>query len=275
MGHTFWQQVFSPLLLIYQMPKVGSQTIEASLQLSGFPHPIVRLHYLSNASTKTVRRALRQSRGGDQWQRDARHQLGLQTRVSRIVRFRRLLSCAGFKVPKLVVITGVRELIALALSAIFENYAYFAASPEDMTIETCREALLHPKTCGPLRRWFDLELKRMIGVDVFRGDFPHAKGYRTYSNRFARVLLYRFEKLQLLPEMLKDFLGFSIPCALARNRASEKPYAGRYEAVKRKLRLPADFVDEQLDSRLMHHFYTPQERQDFRVQWTEAPVSAL
>src|SRR6266404_6101237 len=40
--------LFRRLLLIYQMPKTGSQTVQATLQRCSLPLPIVRLHFLSS-----------------------------------------------------------------------------------------------------------------------------------------------------------------------------------------------------------------------------------
>jgi hypothetical protein len=147
--------LFSRLVLIYQMPKIGSQTIEASLLHYSFPHGIRRFHYLSPALNGAVRRGVRAKGPEPAWKRDAQAQLLAAGEISRAIRLRRFLSAFGC-VPKLEVITGVRELIGLVLSSIFENYLYFEPTVEAMTVERCRNALLHPKTLVSLRDWFDL-----------------------------------------------------------------------------------------------------------------------
>ncbi len=72
-----------PLLLIYQLPKVGSQTIEASLQEAGVKQRIFRIHYLTRRSTRNLRRGLRSAEIGAQWKTDARPQLELQSTLSK------------------------------------------------------------------------------------------------------------------------------------------------------------------------------------------------
>ena len=78
-----------------------------------------------------------------------------------------MLRFCGFGVPKLEIITGVRELISLMLASIFENYRYFAPKFDCLTVEKCRDVLLHAKTFKTIRDWFDLELKSFSGLDVY------------------------------------------------------------------------------------------------------------
>ena len=92
-------------------------------------------------------------------------------------------------------ITAAREVIGGALSTIFENHRLFVPQLDGLTHEKCTEILQRPKLCPQLQEWFDVELKPAIGVDVYSSLFPVSDGYATYSNRFARVLVYRFEKL--------------------------------------------------------------------------------
>src|SRR5258708_5172320 len=145
--------LFSRLVLIYQMPKIGAQTIETTLRQRAFPHPIPRFHYLSPAITRTVRRGVSSARPDPAWKRDAQQQLRWSREISRAIRLRRILCGLGFNLPKLEVVTGVRELIGLVLSSTFENYQYFEKSIEAMTVDRCRDVLLHPKTFKALRDW--------------------------------------------------------------------------------------------------------------------------
>ena len=263
--------VFGRLVLIYQMPKIGSQSIEATLRECSFPHPVRRFHYLSPAITKTIRRGVASAKPDPTWKREANQQLNEVREISRVIRLRRLLTTLGFDLPKLEVITGVRELIGLVLSSIFENYLYFAPSLEAMTLERCREAILHPKTFKALRHWFDLELKPFIGVDVFKTTFPHEQGYMTYENQFARVLVYRFDALGNLTPVLRNFLGHDIPALVKANESSAKPYFRQYRFIRENLRLPAKFVRSLYEGNMMRHFYSDEERRRMQSKWDELP----
>jgi len=265
--------LFSRLVLIYQMPKIGSQTIETSLHHYSFPHGIRRFHYLSSALNGAVRRGVRAKGPEPAWKRDAQAQLLAADEISRAIRLRRFLSAFGC-VPKLEVITGVRELIGLVLSSIFENYLYFEPTVEAMTVERCRKALLHPKTLVALRDWFDLELKRFVGIDVFQTAFSTQEGYAVYENRFARVLIYRFEVLDRLPGLLQTFLNWNIPTLMESNIGAKKVYAEQYRQVREKLRLPKEFVTSLYGDKMMTHFYSEAERQRLFEKWTEPELKA-
>ncbi|HYG35000.1 MAG TPA: putative capsular polysaccharide synthesis family protein [Clostridia bacterium] len=262
------------VMFIYQMPKIGSQTVEATLQQAGFPHPIFRFHYLSATVSAPMREILKTKRGDEFWRRSAQRQLDHIEEITQIIRIRRRLRAVGFKIPKIEVITGVRDIIGLGLSSLFENHKLFVKDPKDMNVEICRASLLHPGTLTPLREWFDLEIKTFLDLDVFASPFPCGKGYTVYENGFARMLLYRFESLKALPTILSEFLGCPIPALENRNLGEAKNYNQQYHCAKQDLRLPADFVALQYRSKPMQHFYADAERQRFQRQWsrTEEPA---
>ena len=261
--------LFGRAVLIYQMPKIGSQTIQATLRERSLPCPVLRFHYLSRAFAKTLRHGLTSKQADTEWKQNARLQLDVLRERTRTLRWRRILCCCGIKLPRLEIITGMRELIGLMLASVFENYAYFEREISSMTVERCREVLLHPKTFKTLRNWFDLELRAFTGIDVFRTPFPFAIGHATYQNRFAKVLVYRFESIDKLPALLSDFLNCEIPKLVSSNVGDSKLYADRYRSVKDELRLPADFVTDLYETRMMRYFYSDAERAQFHAKWSQ------
>jgi hypothetical protein len=255
------------VVLIYQMPKIGSQTIEATLRQFSVPWPVFRFHYLSASFAKTLRHGLTSPNADASWKESTRLQLDTIRETARAIRWRRVLCYCGFNISPLLVITGVRELIGLVLASIFENYTYFAPDIQSMTVDRCREALLHPKTFKTLRDWFDLELKACTGIDVFRSAFRCERGYAIYENRFANVLVYRFEAMEQLPGILSGFLKLPIPALVNSNLGDSKQYAEQYRTVREQLTLPADFVTSLYDTKMMTHFYSREERQQFSSKW--------
>ena len=260
--------LFQPILLIYQLPKIGSQSLEATLRQCSLPHSIHRFHYLSSTAARNLRRGLSSPVPSPAWKSDALQQLQAMTRMSRLLRLRRFLCFCGCRLPKVEVISGVRELISLMLASVFENYAYFGPTPEALTLKVCREALLHPKTFASVRDWFDLELKPFLGIDAFKRQFPREQAYAICENRFCRVLIYRFGVLEQLPILLKKFLGCEIPALAQCNLGQSKAYADHYRFIKEHLRLPPDFVWTVHDCKMMRHFYSDAERQNWRAKWT-------
>jgi hypothetical protein len=262
-----------PLLLIYQMPKVGSQTIEATLKQCSLPHQVFRIHFLSPAIADTMRAGLRSLEATDAWKHDALWQLRLMESLRRVIRIRRFLQSCGWPLSKIQVISAVREPISLSLSSLFENYFPVFPSSEEEVLLRCRRDLLKPKTLQFVQAWFDLELGPMLGVDVYDKPFPRQQGYALYETRFVRALVYRFEGIEQLPLILEEFLNCKIDKVEPRNLASAKPYASQYRYVKQHLRLPAGFVAEQCASRMMRHFYSEEERHAFQAQWSEPEVA--
>jgi hypothetical protein len=266
--------LFGRLLLIYQMPKTGSQTVEATLQQCPLPHRILRFHFLGPYMTDRIRELMRLRPVGDAWSQSAQQQLDLAAKLSRAIRWRKILCSAGVRLPKLEVITGVRELIGLGLSSVFQNQQCFAETEAGPTLETCRDLMLRPRMFTALENWFDWELKSHLGIDVYQTPFPRAKGYAIYENRLARVLLYRVEAMRQISAMLREFLGCDIPTTITRNVGREKDYSKQYAFMQENLRFLPAFVAGKYDTKMMKHFYSVEERKAFELKWREEPAPA-
>jgi hypothetical protein len=262
--------ILDRLLLVYAMPKTGSETVEATLESCDLPHRLFRLHFLRAAIAEHVKDCVDGGRTSQSWKDLAQPQLETSRRLSSALRWRKVLRSLRLPIPKVEIITGVRELIGLALSSIFQNYDYFAPQLEDLTPELCREILLRPKMFAALDKWFDWELRQTVGIDVYRTAFPKDIGYAVFENNFARVLVYRTEALAKLPRMLNEFLGCEVAAVVHRNVGREKAYARQYLSVRDKLRLPPSFVAARYNTKIMKHFYSPHERAVFGAQWRES-----
>lgn len=122
---------------------------------------------------------------------------------------------------------------------------------------------MKPKTTKYLQEWFDLELKAILGLDVYKQLFVRQRGYAIYETTTARVLVYRFEALPKLAAMLEEFLGKPISNIAERNRGT----------VQAHLRLSPDFLTAQYRSKMMLHFYSAMEREQFYLRWVESNVT--
>ena len=256
------------------MPKTGSQTVEATVQSSGLPHSVVRVHSLSSRRAVELRNRLKAGDADPGWQQNARQSLRKRADLTFALRARRMLRACGIPIPALRVITSVRDLVGGALSSIFENYHLFAASPELLTAGRCSELLRLPNLTAYLRDWFDEELRPFVGVDVYAKPFSTTALYCTYTNKFARVLLYRFDLLPTLGPVLADFLQAPVERIVNRNVGNSKPYADAYRKAQQQLRLPETFVWDLLQSKPMRHFYSSEERAVLRSRWCQESESA-
>lgn len=270
-----WRELLlNRLLLVYQMPKTGSQTVEATVQACGLPVHVLRVHFLSRVSAARVRAGLK-SQANTEWERHTREQLQQAQRLRWVLWARRWLLRCGAGIAKVEAICAVRDPLGLGLAAIFENYLHLFDQLESATLEACRKELLRPRDHKFVHQWFDLELKPILGIDVYQRPFPQQQGYGIYESPYGRALVYRFEALNRLPEMLTEFLGVPVRTALNRNLGSAKDYAAAYERAKQTLKLPREFVQAQCHCRMMRHFYSQAERQRFQEHWSEPQNASL
>jgi Putative capsular polysaccharide synthesis protein len=257
------------LVLVYQMPKTGSQTVERTLTESPLRCRVCRTHYLSETNAAHLRR-LSESTDDPRWRKEAAEQLETFRRLTQALRIRRFLRVCGVPLPRVEVISAVRDVLGAALSTVFENSVLHVPKPELLTPEKCRDLLCRAKPiCAEFQEWFDLELEQPMEVDVYSKPFPWEQGYEVYVSRFARVLVYRFDCLPRLPGILSRFLRARIGQLTCWNLSDSKFYSEQYRKIKASLRLPREFVVEQFEGKLMRHFYSAQERAELAEKWSE------
>lgn len=261
--------VRDPLVLIYQMPKAGSQTVEATLQEAALPWRMARLHFLSAEPARMLVYGLNDPANTELWKANARYQLELRELLCQALRARRWRRLFRRRLPKLHVITAVRDPIAVCLSSTFENYSESLGKDEARALDYCRYVLTSPETLPSVWNWFDAELKPWLGINVYKREFPRERGYTIYENWFARVLVYRFEALPALPNILQEFFKWPVPQVVNRNIGDRKDYGSLYRAVQDKFHLPSNLVQAACDCKMMRHFYSAEERRRFQARWSE------
>ena len=133
----------------------------------------------------------------------------------------------------------------------------------------CTELVQHHPQLERFQNWFDNELKPLTEIDVFQRPFPRERGFDIYENDLARVLVYRFESLARIKEILETFLGQKILQLVDANLSERKPYSGAYAAVKAQIRFPPEFAQAHCHSKMMRHFYSAGERQAFQIRWSQ------
>jgi hypothetical protein len=271
-----------PLFLIYQMPKAGSQTVEATLRALYPEAEIHRLHFLSTGGEDVFERLAGLSSTPDWMSENFRYQCSEGRKLRLALRARRWYRLYRVDVPKVHVITSLREPAGLMLSQLFQWSGLFFDGPSQMNEDYCRELLLQSPGVPPDRRaavgwlldfvqnWFPAELGKIINIDLLRQPAPTDKGYLIVENSIARVLFYRFENIRSLSSMLGEFLQIPPPPVINRNVGDAKEYAREYQQVRQTTRLPASFLQQQYSTGMMRHFYTEKERREFMQRWMEA-----
>jgi len=261
-------------IINYQMGKVGSSTVQASLEAMNLDQPVYHVHFLNPERVRQIEQQRRK------YFRTEKYAL-----LRRPWLYQFLFEQIQKKDRHWKLITLVREPIARNVSTFFENlevtkkpdsatYAvksdYYdfniEADPQnlDELIDLFFDRLVHER---PLR-YFDDEIKTVFGIDVFASGFPLDKGYSVYQGEYADLLLIRLEDLDKCANtVFKQFLGLDDFKLVQANIASDKVYAPLYKAFKRSVRFPEDYVREMYESAYARQFYSDEEIRGFRQGW--------
>lgn len=254
-------------VLVYQMAKVGSTTVQATLASLDPPRrPCIKVHFLSPEGVRRERALDRRVGGPAYWSYYGAIGVTLGARLRRVA--------GGVQLP---VISLVRDPIAREVSGLFQSPDFAEVSLRDAAgrfdvdrvLAHLERHFLGEDPCAGAERWFDEELRRVFGVDVFAEPFPRDRGYAVLRNRAARVLLLRTEGLdRTLGPALAEFLDLpKEPAVVPSNLREQTPEAADYAEVLARLRLPRPVVDRIYARRLARHFYAPETLEGFARRW--------
>lgn len=271
-------------VLIYQMGKVGSNSLHAGLRACLPDTPIHHSHLLDPGSFA-------------HYERWFAHDPALPSALVASTR-EQIAAARGFRQvllgdgPRWRVITLTREPMAHLVSVLFHHLdIYRRLSGADVAgasvldrlhafaIDSLRRwlAAAPQPDADPARaaltlasRWFDEELGPVLGVDLYARPFSTDRGAMRWSTPRADVVLVRFEDL---PWAASDAVlalvgreGFTLP---AENRAQDRASGPMYLDYLRRYRFPADLVAAIYATRYATHFYSEAERTALARRWAE------
>lgn len=267
-----------PPLLIYQMGKVGSSSVQASLKALNLDMPIYHPHFLTQDFM-------------DLYEQKRKKYFG----TNRISELKHIWQCQylskqiekGLNGKKWRAVTLVREPIARNISAFFETLEVEVLSETQFKltadirstynfeitvqlddVEELIEIFLREFDHETPLVFFDREIKGVLGVDVFATEFPDSIGYKIYEGAEVDVLLIRLENLtECARDAFKEFLNVEDFSLTNTNIGSEKDYAPIYKKLKDSIRLPDSYIDEMYTSKYTRHFYSEAEIARFETRW--------
>ena len=277
------------IILIYQMGKVGSQTVERTVRAIKPDAQIVRTHFLTPHQydwllwdgASDMPPAFKAS--VEHQKREALATLEVVRELSRGARLK--------------LITGCREPVAQCISGAFQNISSLLPEYAQLSVDECVHEMRHlllsswramehgvaPRTSQErlletLLRvapdWFDQELRAVFGIDIYTVSFRTWDMPLVFARQGVDVLLYRLEDgVRGIREGLARLLGGSVTVQ-NENLSSAKDYNEAYLAFRRSPNLPQDFLDERYGSRYARHFYDPDEIHAFRQAWSTATSPA-
>ena len=123
--------------------------------------------------------------------------------------------------------------------------------------------------------WFDAELKRTLGVDVFQYPFSTEKGFAVIRSQNVDLLVLKCElDDERKGRAIADFLGLETLELVRSNVSSKRAHARKYDLFKKRIRVPDSLLDAMYDSKFSRHFYSAEELARSRIRWREQRVLA-
>ncbi len=263
----FWMGKDS--ILVYQMAKVGSSTVVASLKASCFNGFICHTHFLSEKGLQFITDSFRQTyRGLHKCPIELRQHLLESYFLSNKVRK------VSSRPQKYKIVTLVRDPIATNISGFFQNADLWLPELKNGcrldTIQMQKVSIRFFKEYPhhvPLT-WFDDELKSVFGINVFDTTFAKSKGYQIYRGKRAEVLLLKLEHLDKYgEEAFGKFLNIENFVLKRANVGSNKEYASVYKDFKKSIKIPDSYFDRMYNSKYAQHFYGSKELEAFKAKW--------
>lgn len=237
--------------IVFAMAKTGSSALVAGLRAAGW-RDLYHVHDLDPDFLRAEEVQYRWS--GRPWRIwDA--QLLLQRGRSRDEPWR--------------VISLVRDPVAQTVSAFFQPGMRHGYIRPGATTAELIERFDDRLDRLPLS-WFESHLLPTLGIDVYDFDFDPTVGYRIISTPTVRLLLLRREGLEVAPQAIGDLLDDDRPIEIPKaNVGAEKTYAHVYQQFLQSVRPTPEQLERAYSSRLVQHFYSPREIDQFRTLWSD------
>jgi len=267
-------------VLILQMGKVGSKSVQAGLESEYLNQPIYHAHFLSRdrtARTENQRRKFFRTERHSYLMRPWLNQFLLRTYENR----------QDDRTWKLITLT--REPVGRNISAFFENLHVVPCETEgefeissdyyqiDRTIVSIDDSSTLAKLFferaqhdSPIR-FFDREIKDIFGIDVLDSGFPIDKGYGIYRSARVDLLVLKLESLaDSAVAAFDEFLGIDDFKLINRNIGAKKVYAPLYDAFKENAVIDSEYIDTLYDSEYTRTFYSSTEIDTARAKWSRS-----
>lgn len=229
-----------PEIMIYTVGKVGSSTMQASLEKANIPSIQVERFYMREDEIgKTTL---------DEWH-----------------------YCLDKIKGGIKIITLVRDPIARDISGFMQTLRHRVVKNDKPILEQMLEHLSNnAKINYEFEHWFEKELFRTTEIDVYQYPFDKEKGYGLIKKNKFEILLLTLEKLNSNVNVIQDFVGATNFKLIGENVGEEKEYKYLYAQIKKDLKIPYEIIEKNYENNSkLEHFYTLDDITGFRKQWEQ------
>lgn len=190
---------------------------------------------------------------------------------------------AKYKNGGVKIITLVREPISRALALFMECFQNTFVLKEEFEIKQCDDNYDLVECASKWMTmnleendeflWFDRELNKVTGVDIYQHPFDKERGYTWIKEGNIEILLLKTEKLKENVAVIEEFVGepgIELKCDYT---GDERWTKFIFEELKRRIKLPARLLEDQYkDNWQLDHFYTEEEKEQFLQAWGEYTI---
>jgi glycosyltransferase involved in cell wall biosynthesis len=273
-------------ILIYQMGKVGSTSVDYTLKQKKLPNPVYHVHQLTPEGIAWTMRQTQESLERNDANRSLDSLTRVETRlylsmVLREYRQNMLLQEEIRRVLKDIpwhIITMVRDPVSREISDFFfslhlhPRLLALRGAPLQRECLQLLDAELQRKFNGDASyalSWFDNELGKVFPVDVYQFPFHAQRGYSILETGNIRILVFKMEMLtSCFSEAMERFLGIPGLKLINQNTAGQKNYHDLYRYAKERVSLAPQLCQRIYQSRYCQHFYSQAERAEWIRRWT-------
>lgn len=244
-------------ILIYQMGKVGSATVQRSLSRSRLTWLRVPFDELPKGKDVVL----------------SVHSHEQARAIIKLPEHRE-------KKRMLIVLSLTRDLFRRNISAFFQNIS----SPEHPLWHVGSQETVQKMSSEEIaiafrqREWIDLEKETLpwfdhfaetVGIDIFAAPFP-PHGYRQYPFDNGRLAILRLENMDQSVEWLRRLFGTPTFSIKRENEMSEAWQGEIYRRFLQWFQPSQEELDVYYGSKMMRYFYSPEEIRAFRARWENA-----
>ena len=219
-----------PLILNYQVGKVGSSSISEYLKQKGIREWHIHRFYHTPVLGKGKKNSLIYY-----------FDLGL-------------LNLAKRRCRKIYVITGFREPVARDISMFFQVFGNSFAD-SNLSMKELLEIFRSEFDVGKSVNWFQEEFNKAFNIDIYDYPFNSKEGYCTFSQGNISFFVYNLAALENLEREIAEFLEIDEYRLITANLSKDKSYDGIYEKFCSHFEIRDHELRGILNSRFAEHFY--------------------
>jgi len=224
------------IIVIYQMGKVGSSSLYKTINKNKFR--VIQIHrfFLNNYEVKP----------------------NLRTRYRKIKVSLYLFFVQRILQKRIKIITGFRDPLPRNISSFFQSLHIRYNNTELSQLDykqLIKDFNLSEQIHDTPNTWFDLELKRKFGVDIYNYPFNKENGFVIIQMKNVEVFVYTLDKLNSLENEIAIFLNVESFKIIKKNIATTKRYSNLYNEFKKYYKAPEWMIKKLYNSRTINYFF--------------------